>query len=134
MDPVIDYFGSINLTYGFGSSELVKKIASKIAPKLDQHSGHECNKLGNLICERLGVACDFIVEDESMLEVARWLASNTNFDRLYFYGDDRPIHVSAGPENLKQVTLMFKSKASNRLIPHTMSIDQFLELDLDHFM
>ena len=134
LDPVIDYFGSIELTYGFSSSELAKKIASKIAPKLDQHSGHECNKLGNPICERLGVACDFIVEDESMLEVARWLASNTNFDRLYFYGDDRPIHVSAGPENLKQVTLMLKSKASNRLIPRSMTIVQFLELDLDHFM
>ena len=134
LDPVIDYFGSIELTYGFSSSELAKKIASKIAPKLDKHSGHECNKLGNPICERLGVACDFIVEDESMLEVARWLASNTNFDRLYFYGDDRPIHVSAGPENLKQVTLMLKSKASNRLIPRSMTIVQFLELDLDHFM
>ncbi len=134
LDPVIDYFGSIKLTYGFSSSELVKKIASKIAPKLDQHSGHECNKLGNLICERLGVACDFIVEDESMLEVARWLASNTNFDRLYFYGDDRPIHVSAGPENLKQVTLMLKSKAPNRLIPRSMTIEQFLELDLDHLI
>jgi DNA phosphorothioation-associated putative methyltransferase len=133
LDPVVDYFGSIKLTYGFSSSELAKKIDANIAPKLDQHSGHECNKLGHPICERLGVACDFIVEDESMLEVARWLASNTNFDRLYFYGDDRPIHVSAGPENSKQITLMLQSKASNRRIPRSMSIAQFLELDLGHF-
>ncbi len=134
LDPVIDYFGSIELTYGFSSSELAKKIDSNIATKLDQHSGHECNKLGNPICERLGVACDFIVEDESMLEVAKWLATNTNFDRLYFYGDDRPIHVSAGPENSKQVTLMLQSKTSNRRIPRSMTIEKFLELDLGHFM
>jgi len=132
LDPVIDYFGSIELTYGFSSSELAKKIDSNIAPKLDQHSGHECNRLGNPICERLGIACDFIVEDESMLEVARWLATNTNFDRLYFYGDDRPIHVSAGPENSKQITLMLPSKASNRRIPRSMTVEQFLELDLIH--
>ena len=74
-----------------------------------------------------------IVEDESMLDVARWLVSNTNFDRLYFYGDDRPIHVSAGPENSKQITLLLQSKASNRRIPRSMSIAQFLELDLEHF-
>jgi DNA phosphorothioation-associated putative methyltransferase len=134
LDPVIDYFGSIVLTYGFSSSELAKKIDSNIAPKLDQHSGHECNRLGNPICDRLGIACDFIVEDESMLEVARWVASHTNFDRLYFYGDDRPIHVSAGPENLKQVTLMLPSKTSNRRVPRSMTVDQFLAVDLDHLM
>lgn len=134
LDPVIDYFGSIVLTYGFSSSELAKTIVSNIAPKLDQHSGHECNKLGKPICERFGIASDFIVEDESMLEVARWLASNTNFDKLYFYGDDRPLHVSAGPENSKQVTLMVQSKTSNRRIPRSMSVEHFLELDLDHLM
>jgi DNA phosphorothioation-associated putative methyltransferase len=134
LDPVIDYFGSIVLTYGFSSSELAKKIDSNITPKLDQHSGHECNRLGNPICDRLGIASDFIVEDESMLEVARWVVSNTNFDRLYFYGDDRPIHVSAGPENSKQVTLMLPSNTSNRRVPRSMTVDQFLALNLDHLM
>ena len=33
-----------------------------------------------------------------MREVANWVAENTPFDRLYFYGEDRPIHVSYGPE------------------------------------
>jgi DNA phosphorothioation-associated putative methyltransferase len=134
LDPVIDYFGSIVLTYGFSSSELSKKINSNISPKIDQHSGHECNRLGNPICDRLGIASDFVVEDESMLEVARWVVSHTNFDRLYFYGDDRPIHVSAGPENSKQVTLMLPSKTSNRRIPRTMNVAQFLELDVDHLL
>jgi len=134
LDPVIDYFGSIVLTYGFSSSELAKKIDSNIAPKLDQHSGHECNRLGNPICDRLGIACDFIVEDESMFEVVRWVVSHTNFDRLYFYGDDRLIHVSIGPENSKQVTLMLPPKTSNRRVPRSMTVDQFLALDLDHLM
>lgn len=53
---------------------------------------------GNLICPRLGAAVDFIVEDENMREVADWIAANTPFDRLYFYGEDRPVHVSFGPE------------------------------------
>ena len=33
-----------------------------------------------------------------MREVATWIAANCHFDRLYFYGKDRPIHVSFGPE------------------------------------
>ena len=37
LDPVIDYFGSIELTYGFCSPELAKKIAGRIDPKRDQH-------------------------------------------------------------------------------------------------
>jgi hypothetical protein len=41
---------------------------------------------------------------------------NTPFDRLYFYGDDRPIHVSVGPDNSRQVVLMRKGK-SGKLIP-----------------
>ena len=32
-----------------------------------------------------------------MREVADWLAAPP-FDRLYFYGEDRPIHVSYGSE------------------------------------
>jgi DNA phosphorothioation-associated putative methyltransferase len=98
LDPVIDYFGMINLTYGFCSHELGKHINKRVAPKLDQHAAHELNTKKNLICPRLGAAIDFIVDDENMREVADWIAENTPFDRLYFYGEDRPIHVSYGPE------------------------------------
>jgi DNA phosphorothioation-associated putative methyltransferase len=98
LDPVIDYFGMIRLTYGFCSHELGKHIKKRAAPKLDQHAAHELNTKKNLICPRLGAAIDFIVEDENMREVADWVAENTPFDRLYFYGEDRPIHVSFGPE------------------------------------
>jgi len=98
LDPVIEYFGMISLTYGFCSHELGKHINNRVAPKLDQHAAHELNTKKNLICPRLGAAIDFIVEDENMREVADWVAENTPFDRLYFYGEDRPIHVSCGPE------------------------------------
>ncbi|MEI6067532.1 MAG: DNA phosphorothioation-associated putative methyltransferase, partial [Methylococcaceae bacterium] len=98
LDPVIDYFGMIKLTYGFCSHELGKHINKRVAPKLDQHAAHEVNSKKNLICPRLGAAIDFIVDDENMREVADWVAENTPFDRLYFYGEDRPIHVSYGPE------------------------------------
>lgn len=94
LDPVIDYFGGINLTYGFSSPALSAKIDARIAPKLDQHAGHECNRLGMPVCDRLEAAVDFSVDDENMLEVAQWIVSNTPFDRLYFYGADRPLHVS----------------------------------------
>jgi len=98
LDPVIDYFGMISLTYGFCSHQLGKHINKRVAPKLDQHAAHELNTKKKLICPRLGSAIDFIVENENMREVADWVAENTPFDRLYFYGDERPIHVSYGPE------------------------------------
>ncbi|WP_432740333.1 DNA phosphorothioation-associated putative methyltransferase [Methylobacter sp. G7] len=98
LDPVIDYFGMIRLSYGFCSHDLGKHINKRVAPKLDQHAASELNSKKNLICPRLGAAVDFIVDDENMREVADWLAENTPFDRLYFYGEDRPIHVSYGPE------------------------------------
>ena len=98
LDPVIDYFGMIKLTYGFCSHDLGKHIKGRVAPKLDQHAAHETNSKKTVICPRLGAAIDFIVDDENMREVADWVAENTPFDRLYFYGEDRPIHVSYGPE------------------------------------
>jgi DNA phosphorothioation-associated putative methyltransferase len=98
LDPVIDYFGMIKLTYGFCSHDLGKHIKGQVAPKLDQHAAHETNSKKTIICPRLGAAIDFIVEDENMREVADWVAENTPFDRLYFYGEDRPIHVSFGPD------------------------------------
>jgi hypothetical protein len=98
LDPVIDYFGMIQLTYGFCSLELGKLIKKRVAPKLDQHAAHELNTKKNPICPRLGAAVDLIVEDENMREVADWIAKHTRFDRLYFYGENRPVHVSYGPE------------------------------------
>src|SRR5262249_55078055 len=106
LDPVIDYFGPIILTYGFCSRELAKHIPGRIAPQLDQHASHELNTRGKPICKRSGAAVDFIVSDESMLEVAQWIVNQTPFDRLYFYGDKRPLHVSCGPESKREIVIM----------------------------
>ncbi len=127
LDPVIDYFGMIELTFGFCSPELAMTIPGRIDPSRDQHAAHETNRRKNLICKRLGAAVDFIVEDESMLEVAQWLISNTSFDRLYFYADDRPIHVSFGSNHDKQIVLM-KRLQSGKLIPSVISSEKFLAL------
>jgi DNA phosphorothioation-associated putative methyltransferase len=124
LDPVTDYFGSIKLTYGFSSHALSSKIDGRIAPKLDQHAAHECNRFGNPICDRLGAAVDFIVEDENMLEVAQWIVENTTFDRLYYYGERRPIHLSFSETPVSQITLMIQS-SSGRQVPKKISPEQF---------
>jgi hypothetical protein len=129
LDPVIDYFGMIRLTYGFCSPELAREIPGRIDPKRDQHAAHELNRLGNPVCPRLGAAVDFIVEDESMLEVAQWIVANTSFDRLYFYGDDLPVHVSFGPEHSRKIVRMAPGK-SGRLIPHVTPAEAFLALQV----
>ena len=117
IEPVIDYFGMVRLTYGFSSTALAKNISGRIASKLDQHASCELNRSKLLICSRMGAACDFIVDDENMLEVAEWVALNTPFDRLYFYGIDKPIHVSFGPENKREFIEMREGK-SGRLFPY----------------
>jgi DNA phosphorothioation-associated putative methyltransferase len=122
LDPVIDYFGMIHLTYGFCSHELGKHIKKRVAPKLDQHAAHERNSKNNLICPRLGAAVDFIVEDENMREVADWIAENTPFDRLYFYGENRPIHVSFSAEP-KGETIDLVMTDNGRQVPKKRKLD-----------
>ena len=119
LNPVAQHFGDIQLTYGFCSLELSKHIDSRIYPKLDQHSACELNSKGNLICERKGAACDFYIKEVSSLTIAKWIVANTEFDRLYFYGDELPIHVSYGPENTRQIVTMNPGK-SGKLIPKTV--------------
>ncbi len=127
LDPLIDYFGMIRLTYGFCSPELARKIPGRIDPKRDQHVAHELSRRGNPVCARLGAAVDFVIDDESMLEVAQWVVANTPFDRLYFYGDDKPVHVSFGPNHDRQIVRMATGKAG-RLIPRVTSSTEFLAL------
>jgi hypothetical protein len=69
-----------------------------------------------------------------MLEVAQWIGANTNFDRIYFYGNECPLHVSVGPESSKQVTLMLQSKSSNQKIPRTMTVERFITLQAEDFL
>ncbi len=125
LDPIIEYFGMIRLTYGFCSPELAKHIKSRVAPKLDQHAAHELNRLGKPVCDRLGAAVDFLVEDEDMLEVAKWVADNILFDRMYLYGPDQPIHISYGQGQVRQLTLMLPTDNPSTRIPKNVTVDKF---------
>ena len=130
IDPVMDYFGGIELTYGFCSPELAKHIKGSIDPKLDQHAAYEFNTRGFLVCERKGAACDFIVPDEDMLEVAQWVVQNTPFDRLYYYGANKPIHVSYSSTPVKMIVHMLTSKTNpTRLIPKVVTLQNFCKLN-----
>jgi len=129
LDPVIDYFGGIALTYGFCSRELAKHVPGRIAPVLDQHASCELNTRGQPICKRLGAAVDFIVTDESMFEVAQWIVQHTPFDRLYFYGDKRPLHVSYGPDNRQEIVIM-KENCDGRRIPQVIAAEAFVALSI----
>jgi hypothetical protein len=107
LDPVIDRFGPVELTYAFASAALDKLVHLKRYPRtirhLDQHAGCEFDRNGRPYCSRFGLAADFRVPGVSSLVVAQWVIQNTGFDRLYFYGAERPFHVSVGPENSKVV-------------------------------
>ena len=127
LDPVIDYFGMIRLTYGFCSPELARKIPGRIDPKRDQHAAHEVNRRGQAICLRLGAAVDFLIDDENMLEVAQWIVVHTPFDRLYFYGPDQPLHVSFGPNHDGQIVWMVATP-SGRRVPQVIAREKFLTL------
>jgi len=98
LDPVANQVGRPELTYGFSGPALARQIRRGIAPRLDQHAGHERRRDGRLICPRGGQAVDLIVPGLSSLQLAIWLIEHTPVDRLYFYGEERPVHVSVGPE------------------------------------
>jgi DNA phosphorothioation-associated putative methyltransferase len=117
IDPVNDYFGMVKLTYGFCSHALSRAVPGRNDPKLDQHSAYETNTRGALICSRGGAAVDFIVEDEDMREVAQWVVRNCPFDRLYFYGADRPVHVSYSKKELRQVIEMITHPVPGIRVP-----------------
>lgn len=116
LDPIVDYFGSIRLTYGFCSAELGRHITSRVAPKVDQHAAHETARGGKPICDRRGAACDFIVDDEDMREVAAWIMKNLPFDRLYFYGSSQPLHLSFGPQH-SHAAFEMRTTARGTLLP-----------------
>lgn len=119
LDPLIDYFGAIRLTYGFASPGLTKHIAGSVAPGLDQHACCELTAKGTPVCTRGGAACDFIVEDEDMRAVADWITANLPFDRLYFYGPDRPLHLSFSSNPAAEAFAMVRGP-SGRLMPRPL--------------
>lgn len=126
--PISEVFGAPELTHGFCSQNLQKKIRGGILPKKDQHAGYESLPDGQRICQRDGMAADFIVPGICSLEIAKWIASNTAFDRLYFYGSDRPLHVSIAPTPIQQIVLMTRRSRCGNRIPSVISKSHFVAL------
>ena len=128
LDPTSDQFGNLELSYGVSCPALYRKIRERISPSLDQHSAHELNSKGQLICSRGGAAVDFSCPGICSLQLAQWIVKNCGFDRVYFYGINRPIHVSVGPAHSAQIMLMRYSKDASKRIPRKISIEKFLVL------
>ena len=119
LDPVVEQFGRVELTYAFASAHLVRNIPGRIHPPGDQHAGHELRRTGQPVCPRLGFAVDFVVPGVDSREVLRWVVEHTAFDRLYFHEPDRPLHVSVGPDESRQVVHMQRGP-SGRRVPRVM--------------
>jgi hypothetical protein len=124
LDPMVRQFGQIELTYAFASRELTRHITGRIHPPADQHAGHELARGGHPVCARLGLAADFWVPGVSSRDLARWIVELAAFDRLYFYEADRPIHVSVGPDESRQIVHMPRGP-SGRRVPRVVGADFF---------
>jgi len=120
LNPITVRFGKLNITYGFTSPALHRYIQrlspAGTAPSLDQHACAEFNSKGSEICSRTGAACDFIVHgyEEQMHLVAQFICQQLNFDKLYFYGRNRPIHISISEQPLKHLQIMQQSENGRR--------------------
>ncbi|MBC1237571.1 hypothetical protein GNE10_10625 [Nostoc sp. 2RC] len=98
IQPTINKFGLENfkLTYGFCSKDLLrflKREGSRICPEVDQHLAYEINNRGNYYCKHQGSACDFQVVGIDSRKVIDYLKT-LNYDSIYYYGSDKPVHVS----------------------------------------
>ncbi|ESA37394.1 hypothetical protein N836_03115 [Leptolyngbya sp. Heron Island J] len=116
IDPVIAQYGRarFELTYGFCSLDLKRFLAKrdpvtglkngKSTPSVDQHMAHEKNRNGRYYCDRLGAACDFRIVDLDSNALVEWILGQAlPFDSLYYYGTNRPIHISYGPQHKRQI-------------------------------
>ncbi len=116
LDPMIGEFGRarFQLTYGFCSHDLKHWLARKdpvtgvkngrVSPNLDQHMAYEINRNGQYYCPRLGAAGDVRILHLPSDELVTWiLTQELPFDSLYFYGTQRPIHISYGPQHKRDI-------------------------------
>jgi hypothetical protein len=116
LDPIIDHFSKerFQLTYGFCSIDLKRFLAQKdpetgikngrVDPSRDQHMAHEKNRNGKYYCDRLGAACDFRIIGLESDRLVEWiLEQQLPFDSLYYYGKDRPIHISYGSQRKRDI-------------------------------
>lgn len=126
LDPVSEQFGHVVISYGFASTVLTRQIRSRIDPSRDQHAGHELRPDGTPICPRLGQAADFRIEGVSSGLIGAWIANHLPFDRLYFYGLDKPVHVSIGPQQAHTIVEMITGPTGRR-VPQRRDVAGFVE-------
>ncbi|HJU16366.1 MAG TPA: hypothetical protein VJ770_07835 [Stellaceae bacterium] len=115
LDPVADSFGLMEITYGFASWQLTRYVPGRIDPTRDQHAGYELRLDGRPICPRLGQAADFCIPGVCSGVLCVSIAASLPFDRLYFYGRDRPIHVSVGPDESRAIIVMLEGPSGRRV-------------------
>ncbi|WMC09815.1 hypothetical protein PU634_11895 [Oceanimonas pelagia] len=124
LDPLVKEFGQPELTFGFCGHGLRRAILRHpkpgIAPRLDQHAASERNRAGQLVCPRMGAAVDLIYPTISSAHIAHWLASHTPFDRIYFYCNDRPVHISHGPLQSRAMAHLIEQQG--RRLPRALSL------------
>ncbi|MEH2154909.1 hypothetical protein [Nostoc sp.] len=136
VDPIIHHFGQeqFQLTYGFCSKDLKRFLEQKdpvtglkngrVAPNLDQHMAYEVNRNGKYYCDRLGAACDFRIANVSSNKVVDWiLDTRLPFDRLYYYGIERPIHISYSDSHSRSICTFTTSGT-----PTTRGIEAWIDL------
>ena len=123
LEPVQATFGRPVITYGFASEALTREIRSDakklrvhscVSPADDQHAGHERKQSGHPVCKHLGQAVDYFVPGVSSAALALWVATNLPFDSLYFYGSDRPLHVSVGPQSRRSMLALLAGNNGRR--------------------
>lgn len=128
LDPLTERFGPIRITYGFAGPRLTRLVPGRIDKSLDQHAGHELKPRGDgPICPRGGQAVDLVRPGVSSVDLARWIADNTPFDRLYLYGPGRPLHVSVGPQESRAIVAMVEGP-SGRRIPRKLTPEKLATL------
>lgn len=136
IEPIIECFGwdRFRLTYGFCAKDLKRYLDQRtphtdlkngcVVPELDRNMAHEVNKNGRYYCNRLGAVCDFIVIDTPRNRVVEWiLLQSLPFDSIYFYGVDKPIHISYGSRHKRDIRT-FTAKGQ----PTQRGIENWVEL------
>ncbi len=79
LDPVVDRFGAISITFGYVSPELQRAIPGRMRPSI-----HNCHPAGKAY---LGAAADFQTHNTeySHKDILLWIAGNCTYDRLILY-------------------------------------------------
>ncbi|MBW4490419.1 MAG: hypothetical protein KME12_21785 [Trichocoleus desertorum ATA4-8-CV12] len=136
IDPIIDHFSreQFHLTYGFCSTDLKRFLSQRdpetgikngrVDPSRDQHMAHEKNRNGKYYCDRLGAACDFQIAGLESNRLVEWiLEQQLPFDSLYYYGSDRPIHISQSQKQNRNIWTF-----TDKGVPTRKGLEHWVEL------